>query len=161
MTTQQFKRGWHCSNCQATESKMERFGHDWWERWDETVERSVKARKHYHMRKFTVTHHYCSLECYHAHANKWTEKRTCDVCKHHDYHSKRDDWDWNSLSGRDYCSDECYSTLFWECNECHKSNMTARNNALRAFAWGYPKEQLCDTCYKKKHNLASVMLKFG
>ncbi|MHC4240401.1 MAG: hypothetical protein ACYSUC_11745 [Planctomycetota bacterium] len=57
-------------------------------------------------------------------------------------------------TGRWYHEDECYNTLFAECDNCHQKNMTVPMNL------GLNGEDLCDKCYMEKHNLRVVTLVF-
>jgi hypothetical protein len=49
--------------------------------------------------------------------------------------------------GGHYCSSECYDTLFDNCEECGKLNMTVVRNDKNG------KGKICDACYMKKNNL--------
>ena len=142
-----------CSNCLSTTSKEQ---HEGWPigRWHVWIEPRVP-------KVAPLMHHYCSIECYHAHAKSWTIERTCAACGYTHTKSKYQDWNWPTLSGKDYCSPECYDTLFAECQECHRETMCALANTKPHWGNYLPQEQLCSTCYDKKHNLVSVWLRWG
>jgi hypothetical protein len=49
--------------------------------------------------------------------------------------------------------------LFLNCLQCGQRNMTAKDNLdPRRRSPEYPPEQLCDTCYMRKHKLSVVCI---
>jgi hypothetical protein len=77
----------------------------------------------------------------------------CVVCGGYAPHGE-----FNYLSGDYYHQGACYDTLFLPCLKCGQKNMTAKSNLENGCCGN---EQLCDTCYNKKHNLSVVTLGFG
>jgi hypothetical protein len=51
-----------------------------------------------------------------------------------------------------YCSTECYDTLFDHCNVCGKLNMTVVTNERDG------KGKICDKCYMKREGLSVITI---